>query len=947
MVDATRPISNPFPGLRPFEPDEDHLFFGREKQIDELLDKLRSSRFLSVVGTSGSGKSSLIYSGLIPALHSGFMATAGSSWRVARLRPAEDSIGHLAAALEAPAALGAVEQPSRSNRILLEATLRRGGLGLVDAVRLAGIPAQDNLLVVVDQFEELFRFRRTHQRDSSKEEGVAFVKLLVEAAQQHEFSIYIVLSMRSDFIGDCMEYPGLSQAVTAGQYLVPRMSREELRSAITGPVAVAGGEITPRLVARLLNDLSDETDQLPVLQHALMRTWDHWAKHHQAGEPIDIADYEAVGTMRQALSLHAEEAYHETGSLRGQQIAKLMFKGLTDTFSDQRGVRRPTSVKELIDISQAPEEEVIEIIELFRRPGRTFLMPPAAVPINSRIIIDISHESLMRCWERLVLWAAEEKASAEEYARLSQAALWYEQGKAGLWRNPELEFGLQWRRENKPTAAWAARYNGTFAQAMEFLERSEEERNRLETDQERERKKRLRHWQRVSAAFAISFVVATAFLVWALTEKRRADANQAQAVGNLQLAQDAVTKMLSPVDSEEARETAEVPQMEDIRRELLDNAKGFYSIFTQKQPNTEQFRYEIAMGHFGLGAISLRLDDYNTAASEYKEAITELKNLADKNPANPEYREELANSYNFSAETLRMSNENPSAEAGMAYSEALRLQNNLVRDDPGNGKYKQDLARTYYNRGIFLYSSRQYKDSEADFNIAIRLLQPLAETKKNLDSPSPSEELARSYNNLANLLRTEGHWTSSRTAYDKAITIDEGLAKDQPGNRDYKLELAKFLNNRALLLQDQQEFAAAKVDNTRALRLIGDLARPAPSLDLELANAHDIRGLILESQDVATAESEYHESMGILKILEQLPGYGDLPEFHNLAGDLVSNFLQLANTSLQSESLREAQRALQDAAGLLPDVPAKVRDDLTRSYEKLLQSLQVNRAEKR
>src|SRR5215831_5048435 len=98
--------SNPFPGLRPFEPDEDHLFFGREKETDDLLRRLRSHRFLSVVGTSGSGKSSLVRSGLIPSLHSGFMATAGSSWRVALLRPGEDPIGHLAESLDAPDVLG-------------------------------------------------------------------------------------------------------------------------------------------------------------------------------------------------------------------------------------------------------------------------------------------------------------------------------------------------------------------------------------------------------------------------------------------------------------------------------------------------------------------------------------------------------------------------------------------------------------------------------------------------------------------------------------------------------------------------------------------------------------------------------------------------------------------------------------------------------------------------
>src|SRR5262249_3850878 len=140
---------NPFPGLRPFEPDEDHLFFGREREIDELLRRLRQTRFLCVVGASGSGKSSIIRSGLIPSLQSGFMANAGSSWRVALLRPGEDPIGHLASSLSSPEVLGSNPSSEGADEVLLEATLRRSSLGLAEAVRHARVPIYENVLVVV------------------------------------------------------------------------------------------------------------------------------------------------------------------------------------------------------------------------------------------------------------------------------------------------------------------------------------------------------------------------------------------------------------------------------------------------------------------------------------------------------------------------------------------------------------------------------------------------------------------------------------------------------------------------------------------------------------------------------------------------------------------------------------------------------------------------------
>ena len=124
MMAATPPV-NPFPGLRPFEAEEDHLFFGREQEISDLLLRLGSHRFLSIIGTSGCGKSSLIRSGLIPSLHSGLMARAGSSWRIAVMRPGEDPIGHLADALDFPDVLGQAGELASTSRVLLEATLRR------------------------------------------------------------------------------------------------------------------------------------------------------------------------------------------------------------------------------------------------------------------------------------------------------------------------------------------------------------------------------------------------------------------------------------------------------------------------------------------------------------------------------------------------------------------------------------------------------------------------------------------------------------------------------------------------------------------------------------------------------------------------------------------------------------------------------------------------------
>jgi WD40 repeat protein len=469
---------NPFPGLRPFREDEEHLFFGRESQVDAMVDKLAATRFLTVVGTSGSGKSSLVNCGLRPALHRGLMASAGTTWRMAQFRPGTDPIRALAGALASEGVLFGDDRASGPTQAeIVDTTLRMSKLGLVDVFEQARLAEDVNLLVVVDQFEELFRYRQLPAGEQDNAYGVseaaaAFVNLLLEAREAASQPIHIVLTMRSDFLGECAQFPGLAEAINDGQYLVPRMTRDERRSAIAGPIGVGGSEVEPVLLTRLLNDVGDNPDQLSILQHALNRTWACWQE--QGGEgPLGMAQYEAVGTMAHALDRHAEQAYAELETPRQREICERIFKALTDKATDPRGVRRPTTVRTLCESTGASQAEVEGVIDVFREPSRSFLMPPDGEALAPETMVDISHESLMRVWQRLNAWADEEAQSARIYRRLADDAQRHDEGETGLLHDPELQFALNWRGRNDPNESWAARYHPGFAPAMQFLAASE------------------------------------------------------------------------------------------------------------------------------------------------------------------------------------------------------------------------------------------------------------------------------------------------------------------------------------------------------------------------------------------------------------------------------------------------------------------------------------------
>lgn len=514
---------NPFPGLRPFRIEESHLFFGREGQSDEVLVKLSKNRFVGVIGPSGAGKSSFIYCGVLPILYGGFLTNTSPNWEVVVARPGSAPIDNLAEALlkEQPSFRSAEEEDKRIKRTIYSTLLRSSSLGLVEAIQQSRKDEDVNYLVLIDQFEELFRYKDSQDMHAINE-TLAFVNLLIEAVNYPDAPIYVGITMRSDFIGDCAQFPELTRKVNDSHYLIPQLTREQKRRAIEGPVAVGGAHISPRLVQQLLNDLGDNPDQLPILQHALMRTWSYWERvREENDEPVDLKHYEAIGTMSEALSQHANEAYDELNEDQ-KVICEVLFKAITEKRGEYFGIRRPTRLTEIAAIANVSEEDVILVVDKFRSPGRSLLTPGYGLAISSKSMIDISHESLMRIWIRLKNWVDDEGEAVQMYNRLAEAAAMYQVGKAGLWRPPDLQLALNWQAKHKPTLVWGQRYNPAFERTMIFLEYSKKQWETEQRIKEVQQKRKLQIIRTVALILASLVLVALIALVFAFFQRTRA-----------------------------------------------------------------------------------------------------------------------------------------------------------------------------------------------------------------------------------------------------------------------------------------------------------------------------------------------------------------------------------------------------------------------------------------
>src|SRR5688572_26982726 len=582
LVDA-----NPFPGLRPFSIDDTHLFFGREHQIDDILLKISKNRFITIMGYSGSGKSSLLFCGIIPILYGGFVTQSGPQWNVITTRPGTSPISNLTESV--------IDFMLRTNRLetegvemqraIINSVLRSGSDGLIKVSQYLQKDRSENAFFLIDQFEEIFGYRGLTDSTEALNDAQLYVNLLLTAIQQNKVSTYVALTMRSDFIGECSIFAGLTEQINNSNYLVPQMTREQKRSVIEGPIAVAGGKISQRLVKRLLNDIGNTQDQLPIFQHALMRSWDYWVENHEPGEPMDIRHYNAIGKISTALAQHANEAYEELSS-RDKEIAEVLFKNITERNQLNRFMRRPCRLGLVAELAEASEDEVINVIDHFRRPGRSFLMPAANVTLHSDSMIELSHESLMRIWVKLEGWVNEEFESASMYKRLSEAASMYQIGKTGLWRPPDLQLALNWQKKQKPTREWGQRYEEAFERAVVFLDTSRITYDAELKNQEMMQRRVLRRTRATAVVLGIAFVVAIIFFVFAYLQKIQADQQRLAAEASRQEAI-AQTKIAEENKREAEQKTLEAESARQQLQVSNDELKEAYLNLTFEKNRAE------------------------------------------------------------------------------------------------------------------------------------------------------------------------------------------------------------------------------------------------------------------------------------------------------------------------------------------------------------------------
>jgi hypothetical protein len=271
---------------------------------------------------------------------------------------------------------------------------------LRDAVATEIGLAGQQVCILVDQFEELFRYAREISRDESQ----LFIELFAGLPEDNgDSGVHAVVTMRSEFLGECARYDGLAEAINRTQYLLPRMDREGLLRAIRRPTELYGGTIDADLAERLIADAGGGQDELPLIQHALMLLWNQVSEKAGSQRRLGLDLYRRQeGGVAALLSDHASRVMTAAAPDPPQQtVVELLFRALTDINAEGQGTRRPQRFDRLVAVTGGDREMLRGIINAFRAEGVSFLTPYPPAPIEDSTIIDISHEALIRCWRRI------------------------------------------------------------------------------------------------------------------------------------------------------------------------------------------------------------------------------------------------------------------------------------------------------------------------------------------------------------------------------------------------------------------------------------------------------------------------------------------------------------------------------------------------------------------
>ena len=688
-----------------------------------------------------------------------------------------------------------------------------------------------------------------------------FVQILLAASRDRALNVYILLTMRSDFIGDCANFRGLPEAVSASQFLVPSLTRDQREEAIRRPIEKAGAAIEPALVERLLNDGGDDIDQLPVLQHCLSRLWEEAGTAREcatSAEPHDgqaattsgggrclrIKHYVEIGGMSRALSQHADKLFDELADKK--LTVEQAFRSLAEIDSEGRIVRRARLFRELLAETGAPVEDLRTVVDRFRDEDCSFLTPPKSevAELADDTRIDVGHEALLRRWERVsgdprtgsayIGWIRAEVADGRHYRGLLAMA----ESKARIGAD-KFEERWKWWKERPRTADWAKRYGGNieeverlFGESLAAVQaeaarkdaeeaaerrrieleaqaaraREEAEKARLELAAQSARARELSALRYAQLARRTAIGVSTllcltgALGVFSYIQWRTAVQQKANVEKSLKIGGDLTKALLAQVQQYLNNGSVSVIVAKDLLNTAQQNLTKLEDV--EQTPAIQAMRANLMLGFADF--YSALQDD--KSALHYSQQAQKLANQIVADDPENDADQNLVYSADFRIGDAQSNLSH--FDAGMkAYKAALAIAQNLAAKEPANYVWMQGVAFILNKIGDIYKIEGPPEQALKQYQAALDIDQKLAHDNPGVDSLQ--RDLATALTRVADVQSDGGDLTDALANYHSALAIRKTLAEKTPDDANIQSNLSVAYNRVAAILVKQQRYDEA------------------------------------------------------------------------------------------------------------------------------------------
>ena len=894
--------ASPYLGLRAFGAEQRDLFFGRERDTDQLLARVQSQPCVALVGNSGSGKSSLVAAGLLPRL-------PAEDWLTLSLQPRDDLIDRLAATLLPHLYPDPAEQAG--HRADLSARLAEPDYRLDHL--LEGLPDRGTrrVLLVVDQFEELFTLSADRQRQRRA------VDLLLSAlhatlhATLHTGAtgpLRLLLVLRADFYGHLLDLAPLQQALDRWPpFNLGPMEPAALQDAIVKPAERAGLTLESGLAETIVRDLGDAPGHLPLLQTALDELW-----QRRDRQCLTHAGYRAIGGLSQALARKADDFLAGYNAAGREQLRRIFVQLV-------RPGEGAEDTRQLATRAQVGADNW----------GLVTLLATERLLVTGHDLaghetVQLAHEALIRHWQQLRDWINEDRGFRLWQNKLRDSrADWASHGQ-------DEGYLLRGLRLAEAREQLAERGDWLDGEERDYIAVSLDAQERERAEREAAARARRRAERRLLYGLAIGLAGALTLAGFAFWQRDRAERATAVATLARGQAEGLINYMLFDL-RDKLTPIGRLDLLDGVARQ----AAAYFEQLPGERVSAESERNRgVALEN--VGNVRLAQGDLAGALAAYEARFAIAERLARQDPANAGWQRDLTVSHSKIGGVRQAQGDLAGALA--AYEADLAITERLARQDPANAEWQRDLSVSHSQIGGVRQAQGDLAGALAAYEAYLAIAERLA--RQDPANAGWQRDLSISHNKIGEVRQAQGDLAGALAAYEAGLAIAERLARQDPANAEWQRDLSISHNQIGGVRQAQGDLAGALAAYEAGLAIAERLARQAPAnagWQRDLSSSHQNIGRVRQAQgDLAGALAAYEAGLAICeRLARQDPANAEWQ--HNLAliQQDIGGVRQAQGDLAGALAAYEAALAIAERLARQDPANAQWQRDLSISHEKI------------